>query len=148
MGSSTPPILGSQYTSLHTRTYTTSTVTDKEYIENIHVTHGHVQAKHLTEMLIQEGKWKPSFKNIIDNMIGQCATCLPRRVRSAKPQGTLPKAMDFNDIILVDLKELQPEYRKEGYKYILYIVDEFSKLMRGVLIKDKEADTVGNRKSW
>ena len=41
------------------------------------------------------------------------------------------------DIISVDLKELQPEYRKEGYKYILYIVDEFTKL-----IKDKEADTV------
>jgi hypothetical protein len=104
LGSSAPPILGSQYMSLHTRTYTTSTVTDKEYIENIHVTHGHVQAKHLTEMLIQEGKWQPSFQNIIDNVIGQCATCLPRRVRSAKPQGTLPKAMDFNDIISVDLK--------------------------------------------
>ena len=50
--------------------------------------------------------------------------------------------MDFNDIISVDLKELQPEYRKNGYRYILYIVDEFSKLMRGVLIKDKEAETV------
>ena len=50
--------------------------------------------------------------------------------------------MDFNDIISVDLKELQPEYRKEGYKCILYIVDKFSKLMSGVLIKDKEAETV------
>ena len=58
--SSAPPILGSQYTSLHTRTYTTSTVTDKEYMENIHITHGHVQAKHLTEMLVQEGNWKHS----------------------------------------------------------------------------------------
>ena len=75
-------------------------------------------------------------------MIEQCSTCLPKRVRSAKPHGTLPKAMDFNDIISVDLKELQPEYRKEGFKYILYMVDEFSKLMKGVLIKDKEADTV------
>ena len=50
--------------------------------------------------------------------------------------------MDFNEIISVDLKELVPEYRKEGYKYILYIVDEFSKFMKGVLIKDKEAGTV------
>ena len=40
--------------------------------------------------------------------------------------------MDFNDIISVDLKELQPEYRKNGYRYILYIVDEFSKLMKGI----------------
>ena len=47
--------------------------------------------------------------------------------------------MDFNEIISVDLKELAPEYRKEGYKYILYIVDEF---MKGITIKDKEADTV------
>ena len=66
---------------------------------------GHVQAKHLTEVLIQEGEWQPSFQNIIDNVIGQCATCLPRHVQSAKPHGTLPKAMDFNDIISVDLKE-------------------------------------------
>ena len=33
--------------------------------------------------------------------------------------------MDFNDIISVDLKELQPEYRKNGF-----------------IIKDKEAETV------
>lgn len=49
--------------------------------------------------------------------------------------------MDFNEIISVDLKELQPEYRKEGYKYILYI-DEVYQAMKGVLTKDKEADTV------
>ena len=75
-------------------------------------------------------------------MIGYCTTCLPKRPPSTKPHGTLPKALDFNDIISVDLKELQPEYRKNGYRYILYIVDEFSKFMKGILIKDKEAETV------
>ena len=106
-------------------------------------------------MLIQEGKWQPSFQNIIENVIGNCTTCLPKHSRSAKPHGTLPKAIDFNDIISVDLKE----YRKEGYRYILYIVDEFSKLMKGVLLKDKEAETVvmalykhwmdsRNKRSW
>jgi len=35
-----------------------------------------------------------------------------------------------------------PEYRKECYKYTLYIVDEFTKFMKGILIKDKEAETV------
>ena len=33
-------------------------------------------------------------------------------------------------------------YRKNGFKYILYIVDEFSKYMKRILIKDKEAETV------
>ena len=98
LGSSAPPILGTQYTSPQSRTYTTSTVTNKEYIQNIHVTHGHVQAKPLRDMLIQQGKWQLSFRDIIDNVIEQCSTCLPKRVRSAKPHGTLPKAMDFNDI--------------------------------------------------
>ena len=50
--------------------------------------------------------------------------------------------MDFNDIISVDMKELQPEYRKYGYKNIFYIVNEFSKYMKEILIKDKEAETV------
>ena len=50
--------------------------------------------------------------------------------------------MDFNKIILVDLKELHPENREDDYKYILYIVDELSKYMKGILIKDKEAGTV------
>ena len=141
LGSNAPPILGTQYTSPQTKTYTTSAVTNKEYIKNIHATHGHIQIKQLTKMLTEEGKWQPSFKNIIENVIENCTTCLPKRVRSTKPHCTLPKAMDFNDVISVDLKELQPEYRKDGYKYILYIVDEFSKYMKGVLIKDKEAET-------
>ena len=93
-------------------------------------------------MKIQEGKWQPLFQNIIENVIGNCTTCLPKRSRSAKPHGTLPKAMDFNAIISVDLKELKPEYRKNGYRYILYSVDEFSKLMKGIIIKDKEAESV------
>ena len=107
-----------------------------------------------TETLIQEGKWQPSFQDIIENVIGNCATCLPKRVRSAKPHGTLPKAMDFNDIISVDLKELQPEYRKEGYRYILYIVDKFSKEGRpyqrqgGRYNGNGIVYTLENRKKW
>ena len=50
------------------------------------------------------------------------------------PQGTLPKAMD--------IKELTPEHKKGGCKYILYMTDEFSKYTKAVLIQDKEANTV------
>ena len=41
LGSNTPSILGSHYTSPQTKTYTPA-VTNKEYIKNIHVTHGHI----------------------------------------------------------------------------------------------------------
>ena len=37
-------------------------------------------------------------------------------------QGTLPKALDFNSILTMDLKELTPDHKTSGYKYILYMV--------------------------
>ena len=57
------------------------------------------------------------------------------------PQGTLPKAKDFNDILTMDLKELAQEH-KTRYKCILNMVDKFSKYTQAVLIRDKEADTI------
>ena len=73
-------ILGTQYTSMQSKTYTTSAVTNREYIENIHVTHGHIQIKQLTTMLTEEGKWQPSFTNI---KVEKCTSCQPKRVQSA-----------------------------------------------------------------
>ena len=54
----------------------------------------------------------------------------------------LPKAMDFRDIVTMDIKELTPEHKKGGYKYILYMTDEFSKYTKAVLTQHKEANTV------
>ena len=142
LGSNVPPILGTQYTSLQHKMYTTSAVTNREYIENKHITQGHIQIKPLKTMSLREGKWQPSFSNIIEDVIEKCTSCQPKHVLSSKPHSTPPKAMDFNKNISVDLKELHPEYRKDGYKYIIYIIDKFSEYMKGVLIKDKEAETV------
>ena len=62
-------------------------------------------------MLADEGKWQPLFTSIIEDSIEKCLNCSSKRDRSTKPQGTLPRAMDFNEIISVDLKELATEYR-------------------------------------
>ena len=67
-----PHYIGTQYTSPQNKTYTTSTVSNEEYIQNIHVTHGHVPAKPLRDMLIQQGKWQLPFRDIIDKVIKQC----------------------------------------------------------------------------
>ena len=99
LGSNAPPILGTQFTSPQHKTYTTSAVTNREYIEKIHVTHGHIQIKQLTTMLTEGGKWQPSFTNIIEDVIEKCTSCQQKRVQSAKPYSTPPKAMNFNEII-------------------------------------------------
>ena len=121
---------------------TTIVVSNKEYIESMHLNHGHIQLGLLRLMSINRGKWQPTFTSISKDVVAKCLSCQPKHVWSSKPQSTLPRDMDFNEIISVDLKELAPKYRKEGYKYILYIVDKFSKFMKEVLIKNKEAGTV------
>ena len=87
--------------------YTTIAVSNKN-IENIHLNHGHIQLGPLRLMLANEGKWQPLFTSIIEDVIEKCLSCQPKRVQSSKPQSTLPRAMDFNEIISVDLKELAP----------------------------------------
>ena len=114
-------------------------MSNREYIEHIHITHGHIQIKPLKTMLLRGGKWQPSFLNIIEDVIEKCTSCQPKRIQSSKPQSTLPRAI--SEIISVDLKELHPEYRKDTYKYILYIVDKFSKYMKG----NSSVQTLGHR---
>ena len=71
-------------------------------MENIHITHGHIQTKQLITMLTEEGKWQPSFTNITEDVTKKCTSCQPKGVRSSIPYSTLPKAMDFNEIISVE----------------------------------------------
>ena len=90
LGSNVPPILGTQYTSPQHKTYTTSAVTNRENIENIHITHGHIQIKPLKTMLLREGKWQPSFSNIIDDVIEKCICSKPKHVWPTLRKTTSP----------------------------------------------------------
>ena len=47
----------------------------------------------------------------------------------------IPRATNFDSIITLDLKEI-------GKKYILWMVDAFSRMLAGVVLKDKKAETI------
>ena len=47
----------------------------------------------------------------------------------------IPRATDFNSIVTLDLKEM-------GKSYILWMVDAFSRVLVGAVIKDKKAETI------
>ena len=53
----------------------------------------------------------------------------------SKPSVTIPRALDFNSIVTLDLKEM-------GKKYILWMVDAFSRVLLGAVMKDKKAETL------
>ena len=79
LGSNVPPILGNHYMSPQHRMYTTMAVSNKEYIENIHITHGHIQLRQLKSMLANEGKWQPLFTSIIEDVIEMVFVTLDSR---------------------------------------------------------------------
>ena len=47
----------------------------------------------------------------------------------------IPRATDFNSIVILDLKEI-------GKKYISWMVDAFSSMLARAVIKDKKAEII------
>ena len=61
--------------------------------------------------------------------------CLRRKRSQSIPKVAIPRVTDFNQTIACDLKEIND-------KYILWIVDTFTRFIKGVVLKNKEAPTV------
>ena len=130
------PILGSHYTSPKQKMRTASVHTHK-YIQVIHIRQGLAPPEVLKAFLIEEEKWQPTYTGVLKKVVSNCKECRPKRRKPAHPQGTLPKAMDFNNILTMHLKELTPEHRTGGHKCILSVVEEFFKYTKAVLIRHK-----------
>ena len=47
----------------------------------------------------------------------------------------MPKAKSFNEIVTLDLKEFRT-------KYILWMIDSFTRFIQGKLLNNKKADTI------
>ena len=52
-----------------------------------------------------------------------------------RPRVTLPKSTSFNEVVSLDLKEF-------GSKYVLWMIDSFSRFMVEKLLNNKKADTI------
>ena len=90
---------------------------------------------------------KQFFKNSSENekevleavgaVTERCEVCRRFRKSPSRPKVGLPVSNDFNDCVALDLKE-----RKGNKGYILYCICTFSRLTRGVLIKNKHPETI------
>ena len=65
----------------------------------------------------------------------QCKVCQKFEKSVARPRVTLPKSTSFNEVVTMDLKEF-------GSKYMLWMVDSFTRFIQGKLIPNKKVDTV------
>ena len=69
--------------------------------------------------------------NIVNRVVNDCKVCQ----KFQKSRVPLPKSTSFNEVVTLDLKEF-------GNKYVLWMIDSFSRFMVGKLFTNKEADTI------
>ena len=74
---------------------------------------------------------------LIDKVHEKCNVCKKFKKTPSRPKVGLPVSMDFNECVAMDLKQ-----RKGNKDYILYCICTFSRLTRGIIIKDKKPSTI------
>ena len=78
----------------------------------------------------------PQLANIIKRMVlYDCKIYQKFQKCIARPKVTLPKSSSFNEVVTLDFKEF-------GSKYVLWMIDSFSRFMVGKLLSNKKVDTI------
>ena len=77
----------------------------------------------------------PELMNVIHRVVNDCKVCQKFSKSVARLRVTLPKATSFNEVVTLDLKEFCS-------KYVLWMIDSFSRFMQGKLLSNKKADTI------
>ena len=109
---------------------------EEKEIMKVHRYFGHRSGRKVWDLFAKAGRMSGK-KEAVLNIIEKCQTCLKFRKSPPKPKVGMPVSNDFNQIVAMDLKVLD-----KGRGYILWIVDTFSKLIKGKYIKDKRPATI------
>ena len=84
---------------------------------------------------INARKLTPQVKKWIDRVVRTCKVCKKNAKSNPKPSVAISRATNFNSIVTSDLKQMCK-------KYILWMVDVFSRMLAGVVLKDRKAETI------
>ena len=104
-------------------------------VKKVHEVNRHKGRDQLVQAYRTAGWMSPELTTLIERVVNDCKVCQKFKTSIARPFVTLPKATSFNEVVTLDLKEYGP-------KYVLWIIDSFSRFMVGKLINNKKADTI------
>ena len=71
----------------------------------------------------------------MERVVNDCKVCQKFQKSVVRQRVTLPKSTSFNEVVTLDLNDF-------GNKYVLWMIDSFSRLMVGMLLNKKMADTI------
>ena len=92
---------------------------------------GHRSGRRIWEMFAKAGQLQGKKKAALE-IIDKCKICSKFKKSPPRPKVGLPVANDFNEVVGMDLKVLD---KAKGH-YVLWMVDLFSKLIKGVFINN------------
>ena len=111
----------------------------KKTLERVHKNTGHKSFNTMNRFVKNSYlKNNENFREcFIKEIIKSCKVSQKYQKVPERPRVSFPKASDTNEIVSIDLKSMVSEK-----KHILYMVDVFSKFIRGQVINDKRPETI------
>ena len=108
-------------------------------IKKIHRITAHKREIPMMRLLKHSVQFKDveNLKNLVHDVVESCRQCQRFGKTKSRPKTAMPKSQDFNERVSLDLAII----RKEN-KNILYCVDEFSRYIKGIVIANKNQDTI------
>ena len=118
---------------------------EKAQVKKVHRYFGHRSSRRIWDLFSKANKLRGKKRAVME-VIDNCKTCSSFKKSPPRPKVGLPVANDFNEIVGLDLKVLN----KTKGEYILWMVDLFSKMIKGKFIRNKNPETIieGIISSW
>ena len=104
-------------------------------VTKIHKVLNHKQKDQMLYAFRNAGKLDGDTRQLIDKVVDNCDICKENSRSKSKPSVAIPRATDFNSIVSFDLKSI-------GDKHILWMICTFTKFIKGIVVKNKEPDTI------
>ena len=106
-------------------------------VKKVHKVMCHPSFKTMSKFFQDSSGNRKEIMKIVKEVSNSCEVCKRFKKSPLRPKVGLPMSRDFNQCVSLDIKG--PIKNKT---YILYIIDTFSRLTRGVIIKDKLPKTI------
>ena len=117
-------------------TMETSEELSQKDVEKLHHFWGHCSVEKLEILIKNSGRMNEEVKKYLESVKKECDACKVITNRRPRQIVAMPRATRRNQIVTMDLKEC------EDGRYILYVIDMFTRFTVGVFINNKRADTV------
>ena len=111
----------------------------------LHRQFAHASKERLIRLLKNGGCSDKEFIDAIEECCNNCQFCQKYKQAKPKPIVGLPKSEQFNEVVVMDLKEVQ-----KGKLWILHLIDSHTRYIATSLIKSKRKEIVVERifKIW